>query len=171
MCRCVWDTCNLNTHGMLTGRSDVRQVLPCFMLLKCWGLVLSLVGLKWCLRLMSVDSIGQDNGSHRFSWWWSLLKQTLKALWVPFMIGYIFHWSSIDSFEEYFFELSACLLYDVTITGKTVAQIWGNWNAGLGSRSPELPSSALWGPTVPSFPIVSSPTPLVQGRSSSSVAK
>ena len=107
--------------GCWTGRSDVRQILPCFMLLKCWGLVLSLVALKWCLRLMSMDSTGQDNGSHRFSGWWSPLKQPLKALWVPFMIGYIFHWSSIDSFTEYFFELSACLLYDVTITDKTVA--------------------------------------------------
>ena len=31
------------------------------------------------------------------------------------MIGYIFHWSSIDSFTEYFLESSAPLLHDVTI--------------------------------------------------------
>lgn len=37
------------------------------------------------------------------------------------LIGCIFHWSSIDSFTEYFLESSAPLLHDVTTTGKTIA--------------------------------------------------
>ena len=124
---------------------------------------------------MPVGSIGQDHGSNRSSRWWSSSRAALECtgMGVPYMIGCVFHWFSVGTFAEHVFDLNVSLLLDTTATSRTVAPDLSpleSWTQGMAGGVLAFLLLALLWPTLPLIPVLSSATPLVRGRLSSSVA-